>query len=260
MKLYLKKYRGYFIDLDGTMYKGGESIPSAVAFVKELSKRDIPYLFLTNNAAKTQEEIAKQLRAYGILCHEKHVFTSAMATAQVICEEKRNASVYMIGESGLACALKAQGIIFDANHPDYVVIGLDRKLTYEKLVLGALAIRKGAKFISTNGDLAIPTERGFVPGNGSLTSVLQMSTGVDPLFIGKPEHPIMEQALKVLGTTREETLMVGDNYRTDIMAGLKFGMDTLCVFTGVTSKEDLQKEKVQPTYCVDVLTDWIKHL
>lgn len=260
MKIELKKYRGYFIDLDGTMYKGGESIPSAVAFVKELNKRDIPYLFLTNNAAKTQDEIAVQLRSYGILCQAKHVFTSAMATAQVICAEKAHASVYMIGEQGLQCALEDKGITFDTDHPDYVVIGLDRKLTYEKLALGALAIRKGARFISTNGDLAIPTERGFVPGNGSLTSVLQVSTGVAPLFIGKPEHPIMEQALKVLGTTREETLMVGDNYRTDIMAGINFGMDTLCVFTGVTSKADLQKEEKQPTYCVDTLADWIQYL
>lgn len=256
----LKKYNGYLIDLDGTMYKGGQCIPSAVTFVQSLNEREIPYLFLTNNAAKTQDEIAMQLQGYGISCEPAHVFTSAMATAEVIAEEKSDAHVYMIGESALRKELEAKQFVFDEVNPDYVVIGLDRNLSYEKLALGALAIRKGARFISTNGDVAIPTERGFVPGNGALTSVLSVSTGVAPMFIGKPEHPIMSQALKVLGTTKADTLMVGDNYQTDIMAGMNFGLDTLCVLTGVTTLADLQAQKKQPTYHVNHLTEWIVNI
>ena len=257
---HLKKYKGYLIDLDGTMYKGGQSIPTAVSFVKQLYEQNVPYVFLTNNAAKSQEEIALQLQNYGVICTSENVFTSAMATAQVIADGNPNAKVYMIGEASLKKELQQKGFTFDAENPDYVVIGLDRQLTYEKLVVGALAIRKGAKLISTNPDVAIPTERGFVPGNGSLTSVLHLSTGVKPLFIGKPESPIIEQALKVLGTTLEETLLVGDNYHTDIMAGISFGMDTLCVLTGVTTIEDLQKQDKQPTYCVKDLMEWMNQI
>lgn len=117
-------------------------------------------------------------------------------------------------------------------NPDFVVVGLDRDITYEKLAKACLAVRNGATFISTNGDIAIPTERGLLPGNGSLTSVVAVSTGVDPIFIGKPESIIMEQALKVLGIEKNEALMVGDNYDTDILAGINAGMHTLLVHTG----------------------------
>jgi len=117
-------------------------------------------------------------------------------------------------------------------------------------------VRNGATFISTNGDIAIPTERGLLPGNGSLTSIIAVSTRTKPIFIGKPESIIMEQALAVLGTTLEETIMVGDNYDTDILAGINAGMDTLLVHTGVTKKEHLPTIDVKPTYIVDSLADW----
>ena len=256
----MKKYKGYLIDLDGTMYKGGEGIFGAILFVKALYQKGIPYLFLTNNAAKTQKEIAKQLQGYGILCEPRHVFTSAMAAAEVIAKEKPNAAVYMIGEAALEAALREKGLLLTHIQPDYVVMGLDRQLTYEKLVKGALALQSGAKLISTNQDVAIPTEHGLIPGNGALTKVLQVSINAKPQFIGKPEAPIMQQALQVLGTKCEETLLIGDNYQTDIMAGIHFGMDTLCVFTGVTSREVLAKKDRQPTYCTDDLEEWIVYL
>ena len=140
-------------------------------------------------------------------------------------------------------------------NPDFVVVGLDRDITYEKLAKACLAVRNGATFISTNGDIAIPTERGLLPGNGSLTSVVAVSTGVDPIFIGKPESIIMEQALKVLGIEKNEALMVGDNYDTDILAGINAGMHTLLVHTGVTTVEKLTEYEVQPTQVVHNLTE-----
>ena len=121
-------------------------------------------------------------------------------------------------------------------------------------------MRNGATFISTNGDIAIPTERGLLPGNGSLTSVVAVSTGVNPIFIGKPESIIMEQALKVLGTEKDEALMVGDNYDTDILAGINAGMHTLLVHTGVTTVEKLTEYEVQPTQVVHNLTEWIEKM
>lgn len=134
--------------------------------------------------------------------------------------------------------------------------GLDRDITYEKLAVGCLAVRNGAIFISTNGDIAIPTERGMMPGNGSLTSVISVSTQTTPIFIGKPEPIIMEQALKVLGVAKEDTLMVGDYYDTDIMAGINAGMDTLLVHTGVTTRQMAEGYETKPTYAVDSLDDW----
>jgi len=252
----VKEYKGYLIDLDGTMYRGTERIEEAVTFVKQLNDRGIPYLFVTNNSSKTPDQVAAHLSAFDVPVSTNQVFTTSMATAAFISQEKKDASVYVIGGEGIRQALTEKGMELVTNSPDYVVVGLDRDITYEKLALGCLAVRGGAKFISTNGDIAIPTERGLLPGNGSLTSVISVSTQTEPIFIGKPEAVIMEQAIKVLGLPKEEVAMIGDNYETDITAGLNIGMDTIIVHTGVTTKEMLTTKGKQPTFAIQSLADW----
>lgn len=256
----LKQYKGYLIDLDGTMYRGEERIEEASDFIKKLVEEKIPYLFVTNNSSRKPEQVADKLCTFDIPATPETVFTTSMATANYIYEQKPNAKVYMIGEEGLHHALVERGFEFDDENPDFVVVGIDRDITYEKLAKACLAVRNGATFISTNGDIAIPTERGLMPGNGSLTSVIAVSTRVDPIFIGKPESIIMEQALKVLGTRKEETLMVGDNYDTDIMAGMNAGMDTLLVYTGVTQAHHLEDYEQHPTHIVTHLREWLEKI
>lgn len=253
----MSKYRGYLIDLDGTMYRGTERILEAVDFVKKLHERSLPYLFVTNNSSRTPEQVAEKLAEFDIPVTSEQVFTTSQATANYIYEQKPEASIYVIGEEGLHDQLQKKGFRYAQENADYVVIGIDRDINYEKLAVACLAVRNGATFISTNGDIALPTERGLMPGNGALTSVISVSTETKPIFIGKPESIIMEQALKVLGTNKEETLMVGDNYNTDIMAGINAGLDTLLVHTGVTTKEHLKGYAVQPTYVVDSLAEWL---
>lgn len=238
------------------MYRGSELIKEAAEFVNQLRERDIPYLFVTNNSSRTPAQVAEKLRQFTIPASEEQVFTTSLATANYIYEQQKDASVYVIGEEGIRRALEEKGFQFAEEHADYVVVGIDRSITYEKLTVACLAVRNGAIFISTNGDIAIPTERGLLPGNGSLTSVITVSTQTKPTFIGKPESIIMEQALQVLGTKKEETLMVGDNYDTDILAGMNAGLDTLLVHTGVTTKELLANYEKKPTYVVDSLDVW----
>lgn len=252
----MKQYKGYLIDLDGTMYRGTEKIEEAGDFVHELKNRGIPYLFVTNNSSRTPAQVAEKLRGFNIPTEDDQVFTTSMATANYIAEQKQNASVYVVGEEGIINALEEKGITLNDTNPDFVVMGIDRGINYEKLAKACLGVRNGATFISTNGDIAIPTERGLLPGNGSLTSVVAVSTQVQPIFIGKPESVIVEQALKVLGVPKEETLMVGDNYDTDILAGINAEMDTLLVHTGVTTRELLQNYKEQPTHTIDSLHLW----
>ncbi|PLS02675.1 TIGR01457 family HAD-type hydrolase [Neobacillus cucumis] len=252
----MKKYKGYLIDLDGTMYKGTERIEAASDFVKKLRDNSIPYLFVTNNSSRTPAQVADKLNSFDIPAGEELVFTTSQATANYIYEQKKDASVYVIGEEGLKAAVQEKGFRKAAEDADFVVIGIDREISYEKLAVACLAVRNGAQFISTNGDIAIPTERGLLPGNGSFTSVISVSTQTNPIFIGKPEAIIMEQALKVLGTAKEETLMVGDYYDTDILAGMNAGMDTLLVHTGVTTKEMLTGYNRKPTYAIDTLDQW----
>ncbi|WP_416151875.1 TIGR01457 family HAD-type hydrolase [Salipaludibacillus sp. HK11] len=252
----MKQYKGYLIDLDGTMYRGEEKIDAASRFVKKLVEKNIPYLFVTNNSSRTPKEVADKLVAMDIPATEGHVFTTSMATAQYIDQSFGKANVYMIGEQGLEQSLQKQGLHLTDQSVDVVVMGIDRSISYEKLSTACLAVRNGAAFLSTNGDVAIPTERGLLPGNGSLTSVVHVSTGVSPTFIGKPESVIVDQALEVLGTSLDETVMVGDNYQTDILAGIRANMDTIIVHTGVTSKDQLVNEEVQPTWSIGSLDDW----
>jgi 4-nitrophenyl phosphatase len=253
---HMKAYKGYLIDLDGTMYRGTERIHEAVEFVKRLNELDLPYLFVTNNSSKTKRQVAEVLKGFDIPATSEHVFTTSMATASYISNLRENANVYCIGEDGIREALTERGLKLVDKNPEYVVMGIDRSITYEKLAKACLFVRNGATFISTNGDIALPTERGLLPGNGSLTSVITVSTQTDPIFIGKPEAIIMEMALETLGTTKEETLMIGDNYQTDILAGIRTGLDTLLVHTGVTTKKHLEDIEIHPTYTVDGLDEW----
>lgn len=255
----MKDYKGYLIDLDGTMYTGSQVIEGAIEFIDYLNKEDKDYLFVTNNSSKTPEEVAEKLNEIGFHTSSEHVITTAMATAGYISEESPGATVYMVGGTGLRKSLNDAGLIVkDDEHVDYVVMGLDEEITYEKLTVACLAVRNGAKFISTNKDVSIPKERGFLPGNGSLTSVVSVSTGQTPIFIGKPETIIMEQALEKIGHAKEECIMIGDLYDTDILAGINSGIDTLHVHTGVTTFEEIQRKEVLPTYSIKNLLEIIE--
>lgn len=254
------KYKGYLIDLDGTMYLGNERIDAAADFIHQLHHRDIPYLFVTNNSSSTAEAVAEKLNMMNIPARPEHVFTSSMATAKYIQNQKPKPRCYVIGEKGLHDALIREGAILSEHDSDFVVFGIDRDITYEKYTKACLAIRNGATFISTNGDTSVPSERGLLPGNGALTSVITISTGLQPVLTGKPEHIIMEEALQVLGTPKDETLMIGDNYDTDIQAGIQAGMDTLLVFTGVTTFEQLTGLKEKPTYLAHSLHEWMDRI
>ncbi|MCA0971771.1 TIGR01457 family HAD-type hydrolase [Halobacillus litoralis] len=254
----MKAYKGYLIDLDGTMYRGTEKIEGADSFVHHLEANGFPYLFLTNNSAKTAGQVVEKLTRLGIPATEDHIFTSSMATASYISDLKNQAKVFVIGEHGLIDALQKEGHQIVEDDADYVIIGLDRDISYEKLTKACLNVRNGAKLISTNRDVAIPTERGMMPGNGAITSVVSVSTGVSPIFVGKPSSIIMDQALERIGFSKEEVVMVGDNYDTDIMSGISAGIDTLMVETGVSTFDGISDRPKQPTYQYKNLMDVIK--
>lgn len=250
------KYKGYLIDLDGTMYRGKESIAGAKEFIQLLQQQDIPYMFITNNSTSTQKAVVEKLAYFGIETTEEQILTSAIAASTYIRQQQVGNRVYMIGEAGLHEALEQSGLIVTDEKVDYVIVGLDRQVTYEALAKACLLIRDGARFISTNKDAAIPTEKGLVPGNGALTATVTYSTGMKPTFIGKPEAIMMEQALQKMGLSHDNVLMVGDNYETDIMAGMNANVDTLMVLTGFSTIQDIQG-RPQPTYTAKDLRSWM---
>lgn len=250
-------YEGYLIDLDGTIYRGSEPIPAGRRFVEQLQARQIPFLFLTNNTTKTPETVANRLaNEFSIHVGPETVYTATLATIDYLNDANKGKKVYVIGEPGLIEPILAAGYVWEEETPDYVVVGLDTDVTYEKFVVATLAIQKGATFIGTNPDKNIPTERGLLPGAGSVIAMIEASTQQKSIYIGKPEAIIMEKAVETLGMEKANVLMVGDNYTTDILAGINNGIDTLLVLSGFTQKADVPTLPVPPTYLVDSLDEW----
>ncbi|RNF39297.1 TIGR01457 family HAD-type hydrolase [Planococcus salinus] len=250
----MKTYKAYCVDLDGTVYRGTEPISSAVSFVRRLQQKNTEPFFVTNNASMTQLQLKQKLARFGVSAQLPRIMSSAIAAAKYIKRWYPGKSVYMIGSEGLEQALVQEGIERVGKDADIVLMGIDPSINYEKLAQACLDIRNGAVFLSTNRDLAFPSERGLLPGNGAFTTLVAASTGVDPVYIGKPEMHMLEAISHEFGYDKSEMVMIGDNYETDILAGLNFGVDTVHVNTGVTPMEKVLEKEQQPTYIVEDLS------
>ena len=252
-----KNYKGFLIDLDGTIYLGSQIIPAGKRFVEKLQTLSLPFLFVTNNTTKSPQVVANRLaHEFDIHVPESTIYTASLATIDFMKSDGKGNKVFVIGESGLVDLILAAGFICDEEAPDYVVVGLDTAINYEKLSTAILAIRNGSVFIGTNPDKNIPTEKGLLPGAGSFISLIQTATQVEPVIIGKPNAIIMEEAINRLDLNKKEVLMVGDNYETDIQAGLLNGIDTLLVLSGFTSEAAVATVPEKPTYVVSSLDEW----
>lgn len=253
----MQRYKAYCLDLDGTVYRGKEAIPEAVQFVAERQAEGKDVYFITNNAALTRSMQQEKLAAFGISAPLDRIMNSAGALAKYCKKYHEGARVFMVGEAGLEEALAAEGIERSETDADIVVMGLDRHITYTRLSEACLLIRGGAAFIGTNEDLKFPTERGLVPGNGSFLKLMEAAADKKPLIIGKPE-PFMLEFIQQQGNyKKEEMVLIGDNYDTDIMAGIRYGIDTVHVDTGVTPAEEVRAKDIQPAYMVTSLAEWV---
>lgn len=250
-------YKVYCFDLDGTVYHGTEPVPEAVALIEKLQSNGIEPYYITNNSSATPEQVIQKLSDFGVQTKSEYIMTSALAAAHYCKENYPGKTVQMLGEAGLYAALEAEGIQQVDEYPDLVVMGIDRDITYEKLAKACLAIRGGAKFIATNGDKAIPTERGLLPGAGSFVKLVEYSTGVTPIFMGKPESYMLNYIRERSGAEKEDMVLIGDNFDTDILAGIRYGISTVHVEGGVTLREEVLLKDQQPTYLVRNLSEWL---
>ncbi len=250
-------YKGYLIDLDGTAYLGTEVISETIDFTNKLIENDIPFKFVTNNSSATESDVVKKLNSMGYNVSTEHICTTARTTANYLKANHPNDSIYVIGDGGLISAIKENNLtIVNDESANVVVSGYNKNVHYNDFATAALAIRNGAKFISTNPDIAIPSERGMLPGNGSLVALLETTTEQKALTMGKPEHYIMNEALEQMGIDKQHVAMIGDNYDTDIMSGINIGMDTIYVQTGLTTLEQINTKEIKPTHIVKTLADF----
>ncbi|MEK5147864.1 TIGR01457 family HAD-type hydrolase [Psychrobacillus sp. FSL K6-4615] len=251
-------YKAYFIDLDGTVYRGKTPIPEAVKFIHYLQSNGNQPFFVTNNSSMTQQQLQEKLAIMDIQVDTEHIISSSIAAANYINEFMPGKEVFMIGELGLEDALKSRDISITTGMADVVVLGIDRHINYEKLATACLSVRAGATFLSTNSDHAFPSEIGFLPGNGAFTKLVEHSTGVEPIYMGKPQPFMLEFIQKKYGFSKEEMVMIGDNYQTDILTGINMGIDTVHVNSGVDSTAEVKLQAEQPTYFLESLSEWTK--
>jgi NagD protein len=246
--------RGFLIDMDGVIYRGGELIPGADSFIRILLERNIPFLFLTNNSQRTRRDVATKLRRMGFAVNENHVFTCAMATARFLAKQKPGGTAYVIGEGGLLTALHRNGYSIVDKSPDYVVVGEGRTLTFEMLEIAGQMLIDGAKLIATNLDPNCPTSQGGTrPGCGAIVSLLEAASGVKAFSVGKPSPVMMRGARKELGLAASETIMIGDTMETDILGGVQLGYYTVLVLSGGTTRPMLKRYAFRPELVVDSL-------
>lgn len=238
----------YLMDMDGVLVRGSQIIPGAAEFIGRLRAAQRPFLILTNNSMYTPRDLQARLALIGLHVHTEEIFTSGLATAQFLKDQKPDGTAYVIGESGLTTAMHDVGYILTDTNPDYVVLGETTTYSFQRLAQAIRLIGEGARFIATNPDVIGPSESGLIPATGAVAALISEATGVKPYFVGKPNPLMMRSALRQLNGHSESSLMIGDRMDTDIIAGTEAGMRTILVLSGVTAREQVERFPYRPTF------------
>jgi 4-nitrophenyl phosphatase len=253
----LQSLRHLVIDMDGVLYRGNQPIAGTRELIGFLREREIGFVLATNNATRTPQQFVDKLAEMGVRVYPHEVLTSSLATASYLARlAPPGAEVFAVGMDGLRSALEGAGFRLVEDGAQFVVAGMDFAICYDRLAQASLQIRAGARFIGTNPDLTFPSERGILPGAGSLLAFLEAASGVKPVIIGKPGTAMMEQALDRMDAQPESTAMLGDRLETDILAGQRAGLRTILVLSGVTDEAILAGSTIQP----DLVFDDVAHL
>jgi NagD protein len=253
-----KPVETWLTDMDGVLVHEEEPIPGAAEFVETLKASGRGFLVLTNNSIYTPRDLRARLLGSGIDVPESAIWTSALATAQFLADQRPHGSAYVVGEAGMTTALHDVGYVMTDRDPDYVVLGETRTYSFEAITRAIRLIEGGARFIATNPDPSGPSLQGTLPATGSVAALIQTATGRSPYFIGKPNPLMMRSALNRLSAHSETTVMIGDRMDTDIISGLEAGLRTVLVLTGSTSAAQVERFPYRPSRVVESIADVVK--
>jgi len=248
----------WLTDMDGVLVHEEHPIPGAAEFIEALKASGRRFLVLTNNSVFTPRDLRARLLGSGIDVPEEAIWTSALATAKFLADQRPGGTAYALGESGLTTALHDVGYVMTERDPDYVVLGETRTYSFESITKAVRFIEGGARFIATNPDPSGPSVHGTLPATGSVAALISTATGRQPYFVGKPNPLMMRSALNRLEAHSETTVMIGDRMDTDIISGLEAGLRTILVTTGSTRPEQIELFPYRPTRVVDSVADLIE--
>src|ERR1700756_2664915 len=255
-----REIHAWLMDMDGVLVHEEQAIPGADQFVERLRQLGRRFLVLTNNSIYTRRDLAARLRTSGIDVPEEAIWTSALATARFLEDQRPGGSAFVIGEAGLTTALHNAGYTLTERQPDYVVLGETRTYSFERITQAIRLIERGARFMATNPDATGPSVDGPTPATGSVAALISRATGVDPYYVGKPNPLMMRSALNAIDAHSETAAMVGDRMDTDVVSGLEAGMETILVLTGVMSQADAERYPFRAGRIVDSIADLVEDL
>lgn len=244
------------IDCDGVLYHGDKALPGAIEFVDFLAKSGKKYLFLTNSSDKSAPMLVAKFARLGLKAEETQFFTSAMSTAMFLRRQKRGGRAYVIGQECLKQELEKEGVHAVSQYeaemstPDFVVVGeahSNELYNFANIEFAVKLVRRGARLIGTNEDVADRIGKEMQPGTGALVLPIEAASGYTAYYVGKPNPFMVRSALDRLGTQRDKAVVVGDRMNTDIRAGVEAGVDTILVLSGVTTEPDILRFAYRPS-------------
>ena len=243
------------LDMDGVLVHEDRAIDGAAAFVDALRARGIRFMVLTNNSIYTPRDLNARLARSGIDVPEERIWTSALATARFLHDQRPRGTAHVVGEAGLTTALHEIGYVMVDADPDYVVLGETRNYSFTAITRAIQLIDAGARFIATNPDPSGPSREGMLPATGSVAALMTKATGVAPYFVGKPNTLMMRSALNAMDAHSEDTVMIGDRMDTDVVAGLEAGMRTVLVLSGSTARSEVDRFPYRPWMIADSIAE-----
>lgn len=256
-----KDIRSFLLDMDGTFYLEDRLLKGSIDFLKALERTGRTARFLTNNSSKSGEFYAQRLRKMGVDERYMDVITSGQAAGSYCLKHRPGQKCYVLGNDMLKAELTAMGLEIVEDGADYVLVGFDTSLDYQKLCKVCDYIRYGKPYIATHPDFNCPTKEGFIPDTGSFMALIEASTGRKAdLVIGKPNAGIVKEAMARTGYSAHETAIVGDRLYTDVATAKNFGMMGILVLTGETKMEDINNSPVQPDLIFERLSSMIPYL
>jgi len=252
----LSEIDAVFLDLDGTIYLGGDLIPGALEFLSRCDSRGVQRFFLSNNSSRSVEQYVGKLKGLGIPCRDDDVLLS---THDLLSWLNANnvTRTFAIATKGMCEMLEAEGITTQDLNPQYIVLGYDTEINYDKLQISSIHLHRGVPLVASHPDLVCPSPDGGLPDVGAYLALLKTTTGVDPVHVsGKPNPSMILHKIEELGLKPERCAMVGDRLYTDMAMAIAVGCVSILVLSGEATREDLSESN----YDVDLVVDSVDEL
>ena len=260
----LLKKELFLLDMDGTIYHDDVLIDGALDFINLLVKRNLKYLFMTNNSSKSSDDYLIKLNKLKVPAEPHNIFTSGQASALYLNNIKKNARLYVVGTSSLKNELKKYG--FDIceeidNNIDFLLVGYDTELTYKKLTDACELLCNDIPFYATNPDVVCPAKNGrYLPDCQTMCNMLTQATGKEPFYIGKPRKEMALTAVDFKKSTVNKSVLIGDRLYTDIACGKNADITSILVLSGESQINDIKKYNIEPDIIINNIKDIYDYL